>query len=181
MMLIVCVTLNAQTTLNESGEYELKVVEQYAGVCAASLYERTLLVLSDIMGSNKQSKTNIDVKDKEGGIIVFKVKYYLGYRKVNISGGYNYYADLSLKVRCKEEKVQYTFTVPSLYLDWNDVGYTIGRVLLSDVIPEYKYKGKLYYVKKGLMQYSASLDESINSLKDLITSKTKAEADNDDF
>ena len=173
-------TISAQTTLNESGVYELKIVEEYKGVNATSLYERTLLVLSDIMGSNKQSKTNIDVQDKDGGIIVFKGKYFLGYRKVNISGGYNYYADFTLKVRCKDEKVQYTFIVPSIYMDWNDLGVTTGTALLSSIIPEYNYKG-LYYAKKGLLLYSASLEEKIKELVKNICSKTISAGDDDNF
>ena len=178
-MLMACFAINAQTPLNDNGVYELKVVQEYENINANTLYERTLLALSDIMGSNKHSKTNIDVQDKEGGIIVFKGRYFIGYRKVNISGGYFHYADLTLKVRCKDGKVQYTITVPSLYIEWNDAGVSYETVPLTALLPEYNYKSKLYYVKKGLIEYSSSLDTSIQGFKDLIIQKTKDAADDD--
>ena len=115
MMVIAIITAKAQTPLNENGVYELKVVQEYENINANNIYERTLLALSDVMGSNKHSKTNIDVQDKEGGILVFKGRYFIGYRKVNVSGGYFHYADLTLKVRCKDGKAQITITVPTIH------------------------------------------------------------------
>ena len=179
MMVIAIITAKAQTPLNENGVYELKVVQEYENINANNIYERTLLALSDVMGSNKHSKTNIDVQDKEGGILVFKGRYFIGYRKVNVSGGYFHYADLTLKVRCKDGKAQYTITVPSLYVEWNDAGVSYETVPLTALFPEYNYKSKLYSVKKGLIEFSSSLDTSIKEFKDLIIKKTKDEADDD--
>ena len=179
VMVLVGITANGQTILNENGEYELKLVQEYENISASTLYERTMLALSDIMGSHKHSKTNIDVQDKEGGIIVFKGRYFIGYRKVNVSGGYYHYADLTLKVRCKDGKIQYTITIPSIYVEWNDAGVSYETVPLTNLIPIYNYKSRLYYIKKGLIEFSSSLDTSIHEFKDLIIKKTKDAADDD--
>ena len=104
-MLMACLTINAQTVLNESGVYELKVVEQYDSVKASTLYENSLIALSDVVGSREKSKTNIDVAEKEAGIIVYKGELYLGFRKVNMMCGYETFANFTLKVRCKDSKI----------------------------------------------------------------------------
>ena len=72
IMLMACFAINAQTVLNESGVYELKVVEQYDSVKASTLYENSLIALSDVVGSREKSKTNIDVAEKEAGMIEYK-------------------------------------------------------------------------------------------------------------
>ena len=56
---ITALSLNAQTTLNESGVYELKVVENYDSVKASTLYERSLVALSDVVGSYEKSKPTL--------------------------------------------------------------------------------------------------------------------------
>lgn len=87
-LLLVGLTGQAQTTLNESGVYELKVVEQYDSTKAATLYEQSLVALSDVVGSRDKSKTNIDVAEKDAGMIVYKGELYLGFKKVNMMCGY---------------------------------------------------------------------------------------------
>lgn len=180
LMSTICWTINAQTTLNESGVYEYKVVEQYDAVKAATLYERSLVALSDVVGSRDKSKTNIDVAEKEAGMIVFKGELYLGFMKVNMMCGYEVFANFTLKVRCKDGKVQYTTTVPSLTMYWSCDVSRNETIPLNEIIPEFTHKGRLYYLKKGAVQYAGTLDYDIKELQKAIVLKTK-EAAADDF
>lgn len=177
--LITAFTLSAQTTLNESGVYELKVVENYDSVKATTLYERSLVALSDVVGSYEKSKTNIDVAEKDAGVIVYKGELYLGFKKVNISCGYDTFAVFTLKVRCKDGKVQYTITVPSLHMYWSCNINDNEVVPLKEIIPDFTHKGRLYYLKKGAVEFAGSLDSNMQSLQKSIVLKTKASAEDD--
>ena len=169
----------AQTILNESGVYELKVVEQYDAVKAATLYERSLVALSDVVGSRDKSKTNIDVAEKDAGMIVYKGELYLGFKKVNMMCGYETFANFTLKVRCKDGKVQYTLTVPSLTMYWSCDVSSNETIPLNEIIPKFTHKGRLYYLKKGAIQYADTLDHDMKELQKAIVIKTKAAADDD--
>lgn len=179
LMFVISFTINAQTTLNESGVYELKVVEQYDSVKAATLYERSLVALSDVVGSHNKSKTNIDVAEKDAGMIIYKGELYLGYKKVNIMCGYETFANFTLKVRCKDGKVQYTLTVPSLTMYWSCNVSDNETIPLNEIIPEFTHKGRLYHLKKGAILYAGTLDNDMKELQKAIVFKTKAAADDD--
>lgn len=179
MLLVICLPIKAQTTLNESGVYELKVVEQYDSVKAATLYDRSLVALSDVVGSRNKSKTNIDVAEKDAGMIVYKGELYLGFKKVNTMCGYETFANFTLKVRCKDGKVQYTLTVPSLTMYWSCDVITNETIPLNEIIPEFTHKGRLHYLKKGAIQFAETLDTEMNVLQKAIVVKTKAAADDD--
>ena len=179
LMLLVGITINAQTSLNESGVYELKVVEQYDSIKASTLYENSLIALSDVVGSREKSKTNIDVAEKEAGMIVYKGELYLGFKKVNMMCGYETFANFTLKVRCKDGKVQYIVTVPSLTMYWSCNMVQYETIPLNEIIPEFTHKGRLYYLKKGAIQFAGTLDEDIKSLQKAIVNKTKKAAADD--
>ncbi|MBO4891309.1 MAG: DUF4468 domain-containing protein [Prevotella sp.] len=179
IMLFVGITAKAQTVLNESGVYELKVVELYDSVKAATLYEQSLVALSDVVGSRDKSKTNIDVAEKDAGMIVYKGELYLGFKKVNTMCGYETFANFTLKVRCKDGKVQYTLTVPSLTMYWSCNVNNNETIPLYEIIPEFTHKGRLYYLKKGAVQFAETLDEDMKALQRAIVEKTKVAADDD--
>ena len=181
LFLAVGFAAKAQTVLNESGNYEHKVVEQYEGVNASDLFDRTLVALSDMIGSSKHSKFNFDVKEKDGGIIVYKGLLFVGFRKVNISGGYNYFADCTLKVRMKDGKAQYIVTVPSMTLTWDKNSQITEQVPLKSIIPEYNYKARLYYIKKGCIQYAPEIATRVKSFVEDLVAKTKNITTEDDF
>ena len=176
---ITALSLNAQTTLNESGVYELKVVENYDSVKASTLYERSLVALSDVVGSYEKSKTNIDVAEKDAGMIVYKGELYLGFKKVNMMCGYDTFAVFTLKVRCKDGKAQYVITVPSLHMYWSCNTNNNEIIPLEEIIPDFTHKGRLYYLKKGAIEFAGTLDSKMRSLQKAIMSKTKAAADDD--
>lgn len=181
LLIMIGVVSKAQTILNENGDYELKVVEQYGSIKSSTLYEHSLVALSDVVGSLEKSKTNIDVADKDAGLIVFKGEMFLGCRKVNTSCGYEVYANLTLKVRCKDERVQYTLTVPSLTMYWTCDMTKYETIPLNEIIPEYIHKGRLHYLKKGAVEYSGVLDDEMKELQKEIAEKTKVAANDDDF
>ena len=179
LMTLANLTAYAQTTLNENGVYELKVVEQYDSTKASTLYERSLVALSDVVGSRDKSKTNIDVAEKDAGMIVYKGELYLGFKKVNMMCGYETFANFTLKVRCKDNKIQYILTVPSLTMYWSCDLSINESIPLNEIIPEFTHKGRLYYLKKGAVQFAETLNEDMNALQKAIVIKTKAAADDD--
>lgn len=179
VLLAITVSVNSQTVLNESGAYELKVVEQFDNISLSSLYEQSLMALSDVVGAREKSKTNLDIADEEAGTIVYKGGYYLGFRKVNAMCGYNVIANFTLKVRCKDGRIQYTITVPSFTLYWSCDESDNEMIPLNEIIPEYTHKGRLYYLKKSALQFAETLDDDMKSLQQAIVSKTKAAADDD--
>lgn len=178
-LFVICLITNAQTTLNESGVYEYKVVEKYDSIKASTLYERSLVALSDVVGSRDKSKTNIDVAEKDAGMIVYKGELYLGFKKVNMMCGYETFANFTLKVRCKDGKVQYTLTVPSLTMYWSCDISNNETIPLNEIIPEYNHKGRLHYLKKGAILYARTLDNDMQELQKAIVLKTRAAADDD--
>lgn len=179
LLSFICLTANAQTTLNESGVYELKIVEEYDSTKASTLYEWSLMALSDVVGAREKSKTNIDVAEKDAGTIVYKGELYLGFRKVNFMCGYETCANFTLKVRCKDGKIQYTITVPSLTMYWSCNTNDHETIPLKEILPEYTHEGVLYYLKKGAVQFAGSLDEYMRALQKEIVAKTKLAADDD--
>ena len=179
VMLIATIAIYAQTTLNESGVYELKVVELFDNINAANLYENSLVALSDVVGSHEKSKTNIDVAEKDAGIIVYKGELYLGFKKVNGMCGYETFATFTLKVRCKDGKVQYTITVPSLHMYWSCDMNTNEIVPLNEIVPKYTHKGRLYYLDKSAVEFSGKLDNEMKSLQQAIVAKTRVAVDDD--
>lgn len=178
-MLIASITLSAQTTLNESGVYELKVVELFDDVNASTLYDNSLVALSDVVGSYEKSKTNIDVAEKDAGVIVYKGELYLGFKKVNGLCGYETFANFTLKVRCKDGKVQYTITVPSLHMYWSCDMTTEEIVPLNEIIPSFTHKGRLYYLKNAAVEFTGTIDDKMKSLQQAVTLKTKTAAADD--
>lgn len=179
LLMMTCNSLSAQTTLNESGVYEMKVVEQYDSINATTLYEHSLIALSDVVGSRDKSKTNIDVAEKDAGLIVYKGELYLGFKKVNAMCGYDVCANFTLKVRCKDGRAQYTLTVPSLTMYWSCNINNNETIPLNEIIPEYTHKGRLYYLKKGATEYASKLNADMIILQQTIVAKTKVAADDD--
>ena len=71
LLMMTCNSLSAQTTLNESGVYEMKEVVQVDGVNAQTLYLRALEALSDWTRTEGRLKFGIDHQDKESATIIY--------------------------------------------------------------------------------------------------------------
>ena len=150
-LLFATLTASAQDVTSEyvGGMLETKVVEQYDGVDAQELYMRALEVLSDWSGTQSQSRVNIDVQDKEQGLVVYKGQLFVGYHKFNVLAGWNVLADFSLKIRLKDGKAQLAMTVPSTTFRWsNEQSPAKETVMMSELVPEFKHKGS-YKIKKA--------------------------------
>ena len=180
LMVTLATFVNAQDFVLNNGVYEMKVVEHYNNTSGQKLYEQSLMALSDLVGSKEKSKFNIDIQDKEAGTIVFKGGLYLGFRKTSIAGGHDVSADMTIKVRCKDGRVQYTYTVPSITIVITSAVGVTETVPLSELIPEYRYKARLTGVKKTAQQFGPLVEEEIKKLHQAIINKTK-ENEEDDF
>ena len=121
MMVVVAMVLqhtglNAQVPdipLNEAGAYEKKEVVEVEGASSAVLFGRAMEALSDWTGPDGKAKVGIDYQDKETGTVIYKGKYYLGLYRVLLTG-IEMYADVVLKVRCKDGRAQVTVTIPMM-------------------------------------------------------------------
>lgn len=72
MMLIAGIAIHAQENPLTNGIYEKKVVVTADSIKASTLYVRALEALSDWAGSQQRSKVNVDVQDKDEGLVVYK-------------------------------------------------------------------------------------------------------------
>ena len=176
MMLLTVVAVGAAGQNPRS--YEKKEVISIDSVSAGTLYVRALETLSDWAGSQQRSKANVDVQDKDEGLIIYKGKIYLGYGKVNFMYGWDTYADFTLKLRCKDGRVQIAMTVPSMTFHWtaeNEEDLTIG---LDELYPDYNYKGK-YRIKKATASYAPTIAENVDLIVKLIGERIATGVDYD--
>jgi len=100
--------------LNESGGYEKKEVVEVAGATAADLYVRAMEALSDWRGPDGKAEAGLDFHDKDAGVVNYKGKFSLGYKKGFLGNDLKRCANFILKVRCKDGKAQVTVTVPTV-------------------------------------------------------------------
>ena len=114
VMSVVAMTATAQhIELNEQGAYERKEVVQVEGTTAATLYDRAMIALSEWTGPDGKAKVGVDYQNQETHTVIYKGTYYLGFKKLMVSG-WDRYANFTLKVRCKDGKVQITVNVPNV-------------------------------------------------------------------
>lgn len=173
MIITSSLSSNAQTTLNDMGVYEFKSVVLYDSLNYQKLFEQSRVALSDIAGSNTNTKIGVDVMDKQAGTIIYKGEYYLGFHRVNMLCGYEVTADFTLKMQCKDNKAQYTIIVPSLHLYWSCNMSVNETVPIKYILPKYTYKGRLYYLKKSCLLFSNNLDNDIKKFYSVLIERTK--------
>ena len=179
-MVTLATFVNAQDFVLNNGVYEMKIVENYNNTSGQKLYEQSLMALSDLVGSKEKSKFNIDIQDKEAGTIVYKGGLYLGFRKINLMCGHDVNADMTIKVRCKDGRIQYTYTIPTITIYVTCAVGVTETIPLSELIPEYRYKARLNYVKKTAQQFGPLVEDEIKKLHQAIVNRTK-ENEEDDF
>ena len=179
LMVTLATFVNAQDFVLNNGVYEMKIVENYNNTSGQKLYEQSLMALSDLVGSKEKSKFNIDIQDKEAGTIVYKGGLYLGFRKINLMCGHDVNADMTIKVRCKDGRIQYTYTIPTITIYVTCAVGVTETIPLSELIPEYRYKARLNYVKKTAQQFGPLVEEEIKKLHQAIINKTKENTESD--
>ena len=180
LMVTLATFVNAQDFVLNNGVYEMKIVENYNNTSGQKLYEQSLMALSDLVGSKEKSKFNIDIQDKEAGTIVYKGGLYLGFRKINLMCGHDVNADMTIKVRCKDGRIQYTYTIPTITIYVTCAVGVTETIPLSELIPEYRYKARLNYVKKTAQQFGPLVEDEKKKKKKNIVNRTK-ENEEDDF
>ena len=180
LMVTLATFVNAQDFVLNNGVYEMKIVENYNNTSGQKLYEQSLMALSDLVGSKEKSKFNIDIQDKEAGTIVYKGGLYLGFRKINLMCGHDVNADMTIKVRCKDGRIQYTYTIPTITIYVTCAVGVTETIPLSELIPEYRYKARLNYVKKTAQQFGPLVEDEIKKLHQAIVNRTK-QNEEDDF
>lgn len=132
-MAITAITSNAQDIeLNEQGAYERKEVVQVEGATAVMLYDRAMVALSEWTGPDGKATAGIDYQNQETHTVIYKGTYYLGFKRV-IMSGWDRFANFTMKVRCKDGKAQITVTVPTITGVFQQNGvkktYNISEVL----------------------------------------------------
>ena len=178
MMLMASFSVYAQDVDMTNGIYEKKVVVNVDSAKASTLYVKALEALSDWAGSQERSKANIDVQDKDEGLVVYKGQLYLGYGKTNFMCGWETFANFTLKAKCKIGKVQLTVTVPSLTYYWTG-NPTEVTVPINEVFPEYNYKGKMS-IKKASLALAPKIPDEFDAVIQTIGNKI-SKKDDDDF
>ena len=172
-MVATSLTTFAQATLSADGSYESKIVENYESMSAQDIYVNALEVLSDWTGSQKNSSIDIDIQDKETGLIVFKGQYFLGFHKTNGMCGYNVFADFTVKIRCKDGRAQFSCNVPTITFKWSATNNPATETApLNMLYPEYTYKSKLYYIKKASNEFVPTVPDVFNDILNMLATKT---------
>lgn len=165
--------------LNEQGAYERKEVVQVDSVKAATLYDRAMVALSEWTGPDGKTKVGLDYQNQETHTIIYKGIYYLGFKRIILSG-WDRYANFTLKVRCKDGRAQITVNVPTVTGIYQQNGmkkvYNLNEVL--DI------KGKSGKKRTERMEVLISnLKNNADALIEAMTAKLKGETttDDDDF
>ena len=177
MMLIAGIAIHAQEKPLTNGIYEKKVVVTADSIKASTLYVRALEALSDWAGSQQRSKVNVDVQDKDEGLVVYKGQLYLGYGKQNFMYGWETFADFTMKVRCKDGKAQITVTSPSLSYYWTADNTTV-TVPINEVLPIYSYKGKML-IKKASIALAPKVPDEFEKIIKIIGERICKNNDDD--
>ena len=165
--------------LNDKGEYERKEVVEVSGATAATLYDRAMIALSEWSGPDGKAKAGLDYQNQETHTIIYKGTYYLGFKKLMMSG-WERYANFSLKVRCKDGKAQITVNVPTItgiYLH-NGVRktYNINEVL---DVKEKSGKKRADRIEVLIENLRKNADALIAAMSDRLKGSAAADEDDD--
>lgn len=168
MMVMLAVVLTASGQYDaQRGVFEWKKVFMSDTVKAGKIYVRALEVLSDMCGSLHKSSFNIDIQEREDGLIVYKGRYYLGYEKSNMMYGWDTYADFTLKIRCKDGLFQVSAKVPTMTFQWDGDGKNSYSFPIKEFLPKYVYDGE-YKIKKAAIKFAPEVEWTFKELVDAI-------------
>lgn len=162
--------------LNESGAYEKKEVVEVEGASAAVLFGRAMEALSDWTGPDGKAKVGIDYQDKETGTVIYKGKYYLGMFR-QLLAGWNMYADVVLKVRCKDGRAQVTVTIPTMTGIYSTNGMT-QQASIGETVESMKKKGAK---KRPSHEFLPKIPEVGETLLKAMIGRLNVKVDDDDF
>ena len=178
--LLATLTATAQEIeLNDQGAYERKEVVQVDSVTAATLYDRAMVALSEWTGTDGKAKAGLDYQNQETHTIIYKGTYYLGFKRIMLSG-WDRYANFSLKVRCKDGRAQITVNVPTVTAIYQHNG-AIKTYNLSEVLDIKSKSGKKRTERMEVL--ISNLKNNADALIEAMSAKLKGETttDDDDF
>ena len=179
-MLVATMTATAQDIeLNEQGAYERKEVVQVDNVKAATLYDRAMVALSEWTGPDGKAKVGLDYQNQETHTIIYKGVYYLGFKRIMLSG-WDRYANFTLKVRCKDGRAQITVNVPTVTGIYQQNG--MKKVYnLNEVLDIKSKSGKKRTERMEVL--ISNLKNNADALIEAMTAKLKGgtTTDDDDF
>ncbi len=177
-LLLSMTVANAQEfELNEKGAYERQKVIQVEGATAVQLYDRAMIALSDWTGSDGKAKVGIDYQNQETHTLIYKGMFYLGYKRVIING-WDRYGNFTLRIRCKDGRVQLTLTVPTVTCIYDKDGTT--KVYgLPEVLGEKEKAGKKK--KERMEKLIDNLKNNADTIFVAMGLKLKGDNSDDDF
>ena len=187
-LLLGSIAAGAQTLmeLNHNGAYEYKDVVKIDSTTAQQLYDRAMMALNDLLGSENM-KRNIDYNDRDAATIVLKGRQF-GWKKNYILGvGWDVYIDWVLKIRCKDGRAQVVCTVPSItsvHNKQNVHGTTLMNVAIAALEAE-KAKGwkksREEVVENELNNIKELANRIVTNITTTMLNNAAADAADDDF
>ena len=173
-----------EVTFNEQNELQIKEVIQTQGLTTNQIFVNIQSLISET-NPNTNSQFVIDYSDLETGTIISKGKYWLGFRKVNFTYGYDLLADYNLTIRIKEGRTQILIKVPTVSFRWTgEQSDTNEKVDVKHVYPKYDgYKPTTYpyYAKKLMKEYGPEVPSAMKKLYKTICDKITSSRQDDDF
>jgi hypothetical protein len=175
IILLLAMPASAQELELTNGVYEKKEVVEVSGAPILTLYERAIEALSDWVGPDGRSSIGIDYSEKETGTVIYKGKFYLGFKNIFLGSGADRFTNFTLKVKCKDERAQVTVTVQSFICKFTN-GVTTDYSLSQLVDAVKKAKGKKR--ERGVAMVE-EIKESVDILIDAIKQRLSASSDDD--
>lgn len=176
-----------EVTFNEQNELQIKEVVQTQGLTADQIFVNIQSLISETH-PNTNSQFIIDYSDLKTGTIISKGNYWLGFRKVILTYGYDILADYNLTIRIKEGRTQILIKVPTVsfqYIGENGkTSETNEKVDVKHVYPQYDgYKPTTYpyYTKKLMKEYGPEIPNAMKKLYKMICDKITSSRQDDDF
>lgn len=156
--------------------YEKKVVVAVDSVSASVLFDRAMTALSDWAGAAGESKAGVDYQNQETHTVIYKGRYSLGAKSGILGASWLRYAEFTMKVRCKDGRVQVTVTVPSMIYQHSGRGNTV-HYTYSDLAKKVAKSGK-HKREKALLE---DLKDSADGLVESMAESLRGDDGEDDF
>lgn len=147
-------SIDIKLTIN--GAYEQQRVVSVDSTSAAVLYDRAMMAITDLTGSDGKAKAGIDYQNQETHTVVYKGRFGLpfGY-------GVDYWADFTMKVRCKDGRALVTMTVPMVEMRASAIrmerSATVGDIKKGTELAKGKRRKRgeecLKYIKNSVNAY----------------------------
>lgn len=176
-----------EVTFNEQNELQIKEVVQTQGLTPDQIFVNIQSLISETH-PNTNSQFIIDYSDLKTGTIISKGKYWLGFRKVILTYGYDILADYNLTIRIKEGRTQILIKVPTVSFqcigESGKTSETNEKVDVKHVYPKYDgYKPTTYpyYTKKLMKEYGPGVPNAMKKLYKMICDKITSSRQDDDF